>query len=162
MLREIQLFINCWVWSFLAATWITWVSVCWGNWHGLMVAATKHCPTNVLLIAALIFSAGYYSAPIFLQFKEFELYWGAVFFTTRRGVLEKSLFFNQFYWSDFWRGKWNAWKNLEWFWRWTKVKSGAKREWILFMPLFRRESEKLMCEKVFSKRANFFCSCAAF
>ena len=26
----------------------------------------------------------------FLQFKEFELYWGAVFFTTRRGVLEKS------------------------------------------------------------------------
>ena len=33
------------------------------------------------LIAALIFSAGYYSAPIFfLQFKEFELYWGAVFF----------------------------------------------------------------------------------
>ena len=33
-----------------------------------------------LLIAALIFSAGYYCAPIFLQFKEFELYWGAVFF----------------------------------------------------------------------------------
>ena len=32
------------------------------------------------LIAALIFSAGYYSAPIFLQFKEFELYWCAVFF----------------------------------------------------------------------------------
>ena len=57
----------------------------------------------------------------FLQFKEFELYWGAVFFTTGRGVLEKS-FFNQFY-CDFWSGKWNAWKNLEWFWRWTKVKS---------------------------------------
>ena len=31
------------------------------------------------LIAALIFSPCYYSAPIFLlQFKEFELYWGAV------------------------------------------------------------------------------------
>ena len=28
---------------------------------------------------------------VFLQFKEFELYWGAVFFTTRR-VLEKSFF----------------------------------------------------------------------
>ena len=28
----------------------------------------------------------------FLQFKEFELYWGAVFYTTRRGVLEKSFF----------------------------------------------------------------------
>ena len=35
---------------------------------------------RLLLITALIFSAGYYSAPIFLQFKEFELYWGAVFF----------------------------------------------------------------------------------
>ena len=34
---------------------------------------------NFQLIAALIFSAGYYSATIFLQFKEFELYWGAVF-----------------------------------------------------------------------------------
>ena len=34
----------------------------------------------MFLIAALIFSAGYYSAPIFLHFKEFELYWGAVFF----------------------------------------------------------------------------------
>ena len=33
-----------------------------------------------LLIAALIFSAGYYCERIFLQFKEFELYWGAVFF----------------------------------------------------------------------------------
>ena len=35
--------------------------------------------TPLFLIAALIFSAGYYCAP-FLQFKEFELYWGAVFF----------------------------------------------------------------------------------
>ena len=35
---------------------------------------------NKFLIAAFIFSAGYYSAPIFIQFKEFGLYWGAVFF----------------------------------------------------------------------------------
>ena len=35
----------------------------------------------------LSFSTGYSSAPIFLPFKEFELYWGAVFFTTRSGVL---------------------------------------------------------------------------
>ena len=32
----------------------------------------------------------------FLQFKDFELYWGAVFFTTRRGVLEKSFFLINF------------------------------------------------------------------
>ena len=32
----------------------------------------------------------------FLQFKEFELFWGAVFFTTRRGVLEKSFFLINF------------------------------------------------------------------
>ena len=30
---------------------------------------------------------------VFLQFKEFELYWGAVFFTTRRGVLVFLRFF---------------------------------------------------------------------
>ena len=42
-----------------------------------------------LLIAALIFSDCYYSAPIF---------------TTRTGVLEKSFFKNQFYWSEF-RGR---------------------------------------------------------
>ena len=35
----------------------------------------------MFLIAALIFSAGYFSAHnFFLQFKDFELYWGAVFF----------------------------------------------------------------------------------
>ena len=34
---------------------------------------------DVFLIVALIFSAGYYSAPIFSQFKEFELFWCAVF-----------------------------------------------------------------------------------
>ena len=37
-----------------------------------------------LLIAVPIFSAGYYSASNFLQFKEFELYWDAVFFTIQR------------------------------------------------------------------------------
>ena len=59
---------------------------------------------NLLLIAALIFSAGYYSAPIFfkefLQFKEFELYWGAVFLRLEEEYW-RSPFFNQFYWSDF-------------------------------------------------------------
>ena len=64
---------------------------------------------------SLIFSAGYYSAPIFLQFKEIELYWGAVFFLQLKEFelywcavflrLEeeywRSPFFNQFYWSDF-------------------------------------------------------------
>ena len=69
---------------------------------------------SFLLIAALIFSAGYYSAPIF--------------YDSKRSIGEV-LFFNQFYWSDFWSGKWNAWKKLEWFGCWTKVKSGAKIEW---------------------------------
>ena len=38
------------------------------------------CYIGDLLIAASSILGGYYSAPIFLQFKEFELYWGAVFF----------------------------------------------------------------------------------
>ena len=33
-----------------------------------------------LLIAASAITGGYYSAPNFLQFKEFELYWRAMFF----------------------------------------------------------------------------------
>ena len=67
----------------------------------------------MLLIAAVSFSNGYYLGALFFtiqrifKFKEFELYWGAVFFSTRRGVLEKS-FFNQFYWSEFW-STWNTW-----------------------------------------------------
>ena len=62
----------------------------------------------VLLIAALIFSAGYYSAPIFfynsknlncigalcfLQFKEFELYWGAVFLRLEEEYWRSPFFF---------------------------------------------------------------------
>ena len=34
---------------------------------------------KMIINSRLSFSAGYYSAPNFLQFKEFELYWGAVF-----------------------------------------------------------------------------------
>ena len=57
----------------------------------------------VIINSRLIFSAGYYSAPIFfLQFKEFELYWGAVFFLRLEEEYWRSpFFFNQFYWSDF-------------------------------------------------------------
>ena len=62
-------------------------------------------------------------------------------FTTRRWVFEKSFFLINFIGVILWSGKWNAWKNLDWFWGWTKVKSGAKREWFLFIPLFLRERE---------------------
>ena len=49
------------------------------------------------LITALSFSAGYYSAPIFLQFKEIELYWG-VFFYSKRSIGGLS-FWIDFFWS---------------------------------------------------------------
>ena len=110
------------------------------------------------LIAALIFSAGYYSAPIFLQFKEFELYWGAVlrleeeywrslFLITFIGVIfEAGNETREKIWSDF---------GAEQKWREERKESGfcsCRCFW---------ESEKLMCEKIFSKRAKFFCSRAA-
>ena len=41
------------------------------------------------------------------------------------------------------------------------MKSGPKREWFLFIPLFLREREIDM-SKIFSKRMKFFCSRAAF
>ena len=37
---------------------------------------------------------------VFLQFKEFELYWGAVFLRLEEEYW-RSPFFNQFYWSEF-------------------------------------------------------------
>ena len=62
------------------------------------------------------------------------------------GILP-AMFFNQW--------KWNAWKNLEWFWCRTKVKSGAKKEWFLFIPLFLRERN--WCVKnFFPSERNFF------
>ena len=90
----------------------------------------------------------------FLQFKDFELYWGAVFFTTRRGVLERP-FFKSILLEWFLKRKWNAWKNLEKFWCWTKVKSGAESEWFLFIPRFLREQEIDVWKNSLSER-NFF------
>ena len=78
---------------------------------------------------------------VLLQFKEFELYWGAVVLRLEEEYWRSPFFLNQFYWSEFWNGKWNTWKNLEWFVCWTKVKSGAKRECLLFISLFSREWE---------------------
>ena len=37
-----------------------------------------------------------------------------------------------------------------------------QKKWFLCTPLFLREREKLMCKKIFSKRAKLFCSRAAF
>ena len=49
-------------------------------------------------------------------------------------------------------------KNLKWFWCW-KVKSGAKRETGFCSYRCFWDSEKLMCEKIFFKRANFLFMC---
>ena len=60
-----------------------------------------------------------------------------LFYDSKRSIGEV-LFLNQFYWSEFWSGKWNTWKNLEWFWCWTKVKSGAKRVVFVHIAVFWR------------------------
>ena len=44
----------------------------------------------------------------------------------------------------------------EWFWWWTKVKSGAKREWFLFIPLFLREREIDVCKNFLRASEIFF------
>ena len=62
-----------------------------------------------------------------------------LFYDSKRSIGEVLFLIN--FWSKFWSGKWNAWKNLEWFWCWTKVKSRAKRECFLFTLLFLRERE---------------------
>ena len=81
---------------------------------------------------------------------------GALSFYDSKRSIGEVLFFNQFYWSDFWSGKWNLRKKLEWFWCWIKVKSGASG-FCLYRCFW--ESEKLMCKKIFSKRAKFLFTC---
>ena len=74
-----------------------------------------YIPTRCLfLIAALIFSAGYYSAPIFFTIQELDCIGalsfynsknlnciGALSFYDSKRSIGEVLFFNQFYWSDF-------------------------------------------------------------
>ena len=59
---------------------------------GATLTAKYYLILSILLIAALASQPAIIELLFFLQFKKFEMYWGAVFFTTRRGVLEKSLF----------------------------------------------------------------------
>ena len=123
--------------------------------HAFCILKSEFTELICCLIAALIFSAGYYCARIF-TIQRIWIVLGRCLFTTRRGVLEKSFFFNQFYWSEFWSGKWNAWKNLEWFGCWIKVKSGAKREWF-FVHTAVFERARNWCVKKFSlSERNFF------
>ena len=113
------------------------------------------------LIAALIFSAGYYSAPIFLQFKEFELYWGAVFFCDSKRSIGEVLFLINFIGVIFEAGNETREKIWSDFGTEQKLRAERKESGFCSYRCF-WESEKLMCEKIFSKRANFFCSRAAF
>ena len=85
-----------------------------------------------------------------------EEYWFSYGFYDSKRSIGEVLFFNQFYWSEFLSGKWNAWKNLEWFGCWTKVKSGAKREWF-FVHTAVFERARNWCVKKFSlSERNFF------
>ena len=100
-------------------------------------------------------------AAVIITIQRIWIVLGRCLFTTRRGVLEKSFFFNQFYWSEFWSGKWNAWKTWSDFGAEQKWKAERKESGFCSYRCF-WESEKLICEKNFSKRAKFFCSRAAF
>ena len=101
-----------------------------------------------LFIAALIFSAGYYSAPILLQFKEFELYWGAIFFL--RSVHTISWFFNSNWSSDFGH---------------AGTGSGAKKRVVLRREFFGANFEVEWENGVWTKNrflaGGFFCSHAS-
>ena len=78
----------------------------------------------------------------FLQFKEFELYWGAVFFiTTRRGVLEKSFFLINFIGVIFEAGNETREKIWSDFVAEQKGRAERKKSGFLFIPLFLRERE---------------------
>ena len=77
--------------------------------------------------------------------------YGYLFFTNRRGVLEK-FSLNPFYWIEFWSRKWNTWKNfclsVEQSWR------AERKEWFLFIPLFLWGREFSGVKKI--EASNFF------
>ena len=91
-----------------------------------------------------------------------ELYWGAVFFYDSKSSIGEVLFFNQFYWSEFWSGKWNTWKILERFCCWTKWRVERKESGFLFISLFSREREievwkkNLLASEILCSRAAFY------
>ena len=60
--------------------------------------------------------------------KNLNCFGALTFLRLEEEELEKS-FFNHFRWSEFWSRTWNAWKFLEWFGCWAKLKSAAKKEW---------------------------------
>ena len=69
-----------------------------------MVVKLLNCQLFFCIVVKLYVERSYIMVLSFLKFKEFELYWGAVFFiTTRRGVLEKSFWRSprEKIWSDF-------------------------------------------------------------
>ena len=85
---------------------------------------------------------------------------GALSFYDSKRSIGEVLFYNQFYGVNFEAGnetREKIWSDLvaEQKWRAERNESG-----FLFIPLFLRERE--MCEKIFSERAKFFCSRAAF
>ena len=125
------------------------------NWN--IVSIVVFCHSLALLIAAVSLSTAIIYALSFLQFKEFELYWGAVFSRLEEEYW-RSPFFNQFYWSKFWSGKWHTWKNLEWFCCWKNWRVERKEcdfcSYLCFL-----ESEKLRCEKNSVSERIFLFTC---
>ena len=97
---------------------------------------------------------------VFFTIQRIWIVLGRCLFTTRRGVMDKS-FFKSIFGVNFEAGnetREKIWSHFgaEQKWRAEQKESGFCSHRCFW------ESEKLMCEKIFSKRAKFFCSRAAF
>ena len=111
-------------------------------WFCLMTNSRCHFVTRLflhssslhLLIAAVSLSTAIVQVLSYLQFEDFELYWGAVFFTTRRGVLEKS-FFKSIFGVNFEAGN-KTRKKFGVILFLNNMKSEAKREWFFVHIVF--------------------------
>ena len=113
------------------------------------------------LIAALIFSAGYYSAPIFFTIQRIWIVLGrCLFYDSKRSIGEVPFLIN-FIGVIFEAGNETREKIWSDFGAEQKLRAERKESGFCSYRCF-WESEKLMCEKILSKRANFFCSRAAF
>ena len=96
-----------------------------------------------------------------LQFKQFEFYWGAVFFTTRREVLEKPFFLiNSFEW--FVKREMKCVKKIEVILVLNKNEERSEKRVVFVHTAVFERARNWCVKKIFSKRAKFFCSPAAF
>ena len=114
-------------------------------------------PNKPIYSASLFFNSrcqllnGYYLGPLFFCNSKNLNCIGALSFLRLEEEYWRSPFLSQFYWSYFWRGKWNAWKN------WSDFGAEERSEKrVVFVHTAIFERARNWCVKRFSLSERIF------